>query len=378
MITFEPTPVLAVATAVWAIWRLVVWRRSGGDAVREVAIAALFGSSMVILYFTFFPMTIIFYDWHGRFNLVPFASIIQLIRDTPIETATENIGGNLILFVPLGVLLPLLFTRLRSLPALLWRAAVVSLSIEIAQLLTGARAVDIDDVILNTSGAALGFGFFWIIAALLNRSSGGRAFLNRTGAATGREPLLRARVPVGLTALITVPVMVATVVSGTLSDGPNGIVGDAAAGWPDGSLVARADVAGHSFLVIREASSEAAHLRLAVYKRVLPGRFIQLQTGEMPPGRGSRYSSTITQFNTTTDEQPVLAYWGSNRIGATTLIVTGEGLVQQMPLTAGYFVAGFPFDPNSLFAGNDVMAEPQLQFLDEAGNDVTNEFLQAD
>jgi hypothetical protein len=103
MITFEPTPVLTVATAVWAIWRLMVWRRSGGDAVREVAIATLFGSSMVILYFTFFPLTIIFYDWHGRFNLVPFASIIQLIRDTPIETATENIAGNLLLFVPLGV-----------------------------------------------------------------------------------------------------------------------------------------------------------------------------------------------------------------------------------------------------------------------------------
>ena len=53
-------------------------------------------------------------------------------------------------------------------------------------------------------------------------------------------------------------------------------------------------------------------------------------------------------------------------------------LMQELPLTAGYFVAGFPFDPNSLFAGNDVMAEPRLQFLDGSGNDVTNEFTRSD
>ena len=52
--------------------------------------------------------------------------------------------------------------------------------------------------------------------------------------------------------------------------------------------------------------------------------------------------------------------------------------MQELPLTAGYFVAGFPFDPNSLFAGNDVMAEPRLQFLDGFGNDVTNEFTRSD
>ena len=115
-----------------------------------------------------------------------------------------------------------------------------------------------------------------------------------------------------------------------------------------------------------------------MYKRVLPGRFTPLQTSEMPPGRGSRYSSTITQFNTTTDEQPVLMYWGSNAAGATMLIVTGEGLLQQLPLTAGYFVAGFPFDPNSLFGGGDIVAEPELQFLDGAGNDVTSEFAPPD
>ena len=60
-------------------------------------------------------------------------------------------------------------------------------------------------------------------------------------------------------------------------------------------------------------------------------------------------------------------------------MVTGEGLVQQLPLSnSGYFVVGFAFDPDSLFAGDGVMAEPRLQFLDGAGNEVTNEFVPPD
>lgn len=377
MIIFEPTPVLAVATAVWVVWRLMLWRQTGGNAVREVAIAVLFVWSLVVVYFTFFPMTIIFYDWHTRFSLVPFASISQLIRDTPPAVAFENIVGNLLLFVPIGVLLPVLFMRLRSLVPLLWRSAAISLAIETTQMLTGARAVDIDDVILNTTGAALGFAVFSAATALLNRTPRSRGFFDRIGIATDREPLSHARIPAGLTALITVPVMIATVVSGTMSDGSNGIVGDAMAGWPESSLVARADVAEHAFLVILHGRSDTERLRLAVYKRVLPGRFTPLHTDEMDTGRTSRYSWTITPFNTTTDEKPVLMYWGSNPAGATTLVVTGDGLVQQLPLTAGYFAAGFPFDPHSPFFGGDVMEEPRLQFLDGAGDDVTGEFLQA-
>jgi glycopeptide antibiotics resistance protein len=69
--------------------------------------------------------------------------------------------GNIALFLPFGILLPLTAPRLRSLKRVLLIALCVSLSIEATQfvlrIIGNPRAVDIDDVLLNTLGALLGF-----------------------------------------------------------------------------------------------------------------------------------------------------------------------------------------------------------------------------
>ena len=73
----------------------------------------------------------------------------------------RNTLGNIALFVPLGILLPLVSVRFRSLKRMLLLALCMSLTIETIQLVLrfvgNPRAVDIDDVILNTLGACLGF-----------------------------------------------------------------------------------------------------------------------------------------------------------------------------------------------------------------------------
>jgi glycopeptide antibiotics resistance protein len=76
----------------------------------------------------------------------------------------RNTLGNIALFLPLGILLPLLGDRYRSLIRVVLVASCLSLSIETIQFLLrfigNPRAVDIDDVILNTLGACLGFVFY--------------------------------------------------------------------------------------------------------------------------------------------------------------------------------------------------------------------------
>ncbi|MDH5520480.1 MAG: hypothetical protein OEZ14_08105, partial [Acidimicrobiia bacterium] len=65
MIILQARPTLVVATIVWALWRLVLWRgRGAASAARELVVAATFLWSLVIVRVTFFPLTIIFYDWH--------------------------------------------------------------------------------------------------------------------------------------------------------------------------------------------------------------------------------------------------------------------------------------------------------------------------
>ncbi|RLV64558.1 integral membrane protein [Streptomyces sp. CBMAI 2042] len=91
-------------------------------------------------------------------NLQPGRSLRQYAEDYTFLAACKQAGGNVLLGVPFGLLLPFLVPRrLRMISMTLLTAAVMVL-VELVQgaLVTG-RAFDIDDVILNTSGALLGY-----------------------------------------------------------------------------------------------------------------------------------------------------------------------------------------------------------------------------
>jgi len=92
-------------------------------------------------------------------NLKPFSTIYLFYKSKRLreEYKYDNIGGNIIGFMPLGILLPALFFSLRN----IWRVALasfcISLIFETTQLLTGLGSFDVDDIILNTAGGVLGY-----------------------------------------------------------------------------------------------------------------------------------------------------------------------------------------------------------------------------
>ena len=69
---------------------------------------------------------------------------------------------NGLLFVPLGFLVPVLWEKLRKLPVVLVVGASFSLLIEASQLLNNRRT-DINDLILNTAGTLVGYGFYVLL-----------------------------------------------------------------------------------------------------------------------------------------------------------------------------------------------------------------------
>ncbi|WP_445284426.1 VanZ family protein [Streptomyces sp. DSM 118148] len=91
-------------------------------------------------------------------NLHPGRSLSAYLEYAPWRDTVKQIGGNVLLGVPFGVLVPVLAPRARGVVQVLALTALVMLVVELCQgaLVTG-RAFDIDDVILNTSGALLGW-----------------------------------------------------------------------------------------------------------------------------------------------------------------------------------------------------------------------------
>ena len=76
-----------------------------------------------------------------------------------------NILGNIIMFIPMGFLLPLLWRRYQKIGRTLFAGILISFLIEFSQLFS-ARGTDVDDIILNTCGALLGYLTFRILKYL--------------------------------------------------------------------------------------------------------------------------------------------------------------------------------------------------------------------
>lgn len=106
-----------------------------------------------------------------QINLIPFATINAYFAYGNIVNSVINVLGNVIIFIPLGFLLPILMDRVRKLSVLLLVSFGVTLSFETIQLLYPLLgSFDVDDLILNTFGALLGFlGFLLLRKVILNK-----------------------------------------------------------------------------------------------------------------------------------------------------------------------------------------------------------------
>ena len=91
-------------------------------------------------------------------NLKPFAYMFSDFTNSFL---------NVVLFVPLGILLPLLWHRFQNPLRILCFGLMFSVGIEILQLFT-SRATDINDLITNTLGALIGWVFGRIAVCFLH------------------------------------------------------------------------------------------------------------------------------------------------------------------------------------------------------------------
>ena len=97
-------------------------------------------------------------------NLVPFR-VFQETWGMPEPKKIAQTTANVVMFVPLGFLLPVAFPKMRNLWKVTLTLALLSFVIEFTQYFTG-RSADIDDLMLNTLGGLLGCLFFFVVSKL--------------------------------------------------------------------------------------------------------------------------------------------------------------------------------------------------------------------
>ena len=127
------------------------------------------------LYIFFLLYFLIFSEIYGRsgvmqdyhYNITPFQEIERFwkYREQLGLMSYINLFGNILIFVPFGFMEPLT-SKKRSFWATLIDGCLVSLSVEIFQFITKVGRFDVDDLMLNTTGVALGYVCFLVWNAI--------------------------------------------------------------------------------------------------------------------------------------------------------------------------------------------------------------------
>ncbi|MFC4401605.1 VanZ family protein [Gracilibacillus xinjiangensis] len=93
-------------------------------------------------------------------NLIPFKNTFRYLMESDnfsFQFIFNNIVGNILVFLPLGLLLPLLFRQYKRFPLLFATVTCLTILVEITQITLHIGQFDVDDVILNIIGGMIGF-----------------------------------------------------------------------------------------------------------------------------------------------------------------------------------------------------------------------------
>ena len=123
----------------------------------------------ILFYFLFFSekMGRTYSEREYHYNLIPFLEIKRFLVHYKVlgaKAVTLNLLGNVLAFMPFGFFLPVFSRRCHIFLNTVFYSFELSLFVELIQLVTKVGSFDVDDLILNTLGGALGFLMYQVFA----------------------------------------------------------------------------------------------------------------------------------------------------------------------------------------------------------------------
>ena len=98
-------------------------------------------------------------------NFVPFKTIKMYIQyyDLPGLRSFANLFGNVLVFVPVGLMLPMVHRASKNIIVAIVNTLFFIVGIEVFQLFSNFGAFDVDDIILNMFGILIGSCIYKIV-----------------------------------------------------------------------------------------------------------------------------------------------------------------------------------------------------------------------
>ena len=125
-------------------------------------------SDFILWSYDYLFYTLIFSSFQKKSSRIFSIISAYLFSDDMVSRAfaLSNLLGNIAIFIPMGVYLPLLIRR-KSIFVNTVCVALISAVVEVLQYIFAVGSADIDDVILNTVGGLIGVSLFRVMELLL-------------------------------------------------------------------------------------------------------------------------------------------------------------------------------------------------------------------
>ena len=181
MIEISYTAMVLFISALWVLVRAYAgWKQKQLSWKRELQLLLVYICLIVVARFTFCPfgkvdgkIQPLLFDatrvFPTRINLLP---LVYLFDYEIRREAILNFVGNTAMFVPIGIVWPSVFKELNTHGKVLAAGVGLSLCIEILQLPFFDRVTDIDDLLLNSLGFAVGYGLYLLVKACRSHKKG--------------------------------------------------------------------------------------------------------------------------------------------------------------------------------------------------------------
>lgn len=136
-----------LAASVFVIPIFSIYGKCRIHNLKRTLLYMIFGFYLVaVLFLVGFP-SLAFIRFDFSINVIPFVNMPADVRNTCL---------NVLMFVPLGIFLPVLWDEYRNIKSTMLVAFCMTVGIEISQFFS-FRATDIDDIITNMTGALIGY-----------------------------------------------------------------------------------------------------------------------------------------------------------------------------------------------------------------------------
>lgn len=298
-------------------------------------------------------------------NLIPLWQTFEMLKTNSIQRVLINVAGNIILFIPLGILVPLMYKNGESLKKISLYGFIGSLAIESSQYLLSIRITDIDDIIFNTIGAVTGY----IAFIFFKRNFRGSILWTFIKKYQDRKIIFIAIKPLAVIIILSICLTLGVIYKNTYPDNlANEEIAKQFYKHEDYYIVASKDYESYKSIVISWSPNGDEIIEIENFRRIFGSRYFNVDSSQLFLRKYKNgYSYSIKRKS---ENDWIFIVYGKNSIASKVLITYGKKEYMEDISACPYFIVVYPYSVSTYTDMKNII----VKFLDRNGRDVTDKF----